>query len=71
MLTMKTCRAAAAPAPLAPRPCPDQFWRMSLARRLGKLPVPFASAPTPVRLMAGLGLLGLCLWLPAFIALFR
>ncbi|MCU0889656.1 MAG: hypothetical protein MUF65_06370 [Rubritepida sp.] len=40
-------------------------------RRPGGLPVPFSSAPLPVRLAVGFGLLGLCLWLPAFIALFR
>jgi hypothetical protein len=44
---------------------------MPLLRRLENLPVPLASAPLPVRLLAGLGLLGLCLWLPAFVALFR
>jgi hypothetical protein len=44
---------------------------MPLMRRLENLPVPLAAAPIAVRLMAGFGLLGLCLWLPAFIALFR
>lgn len=27
--------------------------------------------PLPLRLVAGMGLLGLCAWLPAMIALFR
>jgi hypothetical protein len=38
------------------------------------LPAPsrfIASLPVPVRVMAGLGLLALCAWLPAAIALFR
>jgi hypothetical protein len=30
-----------------------------------------ASMPVPLRVMLGLGLLGLCAWLPAAIALFR
>ncbi len=30
-----------------------------------------ASIPVPMRVMLGLGLLGLCAWLPAAIALFR
>ncbi|WP_431301838.1 hypothetical protein [Sediminicoccus sp. BL-A-41-H5] len=30
-----------------------------------------ASMPLPLRVMLGLGLLGLCAWLPAAIALFR
>lgn len=30
-----------------------------------------ASVPLPLRVMVGLGLLGLCAWLPAAIALFR
>lgn len=30
-----------------------------------------ASIPVPMRVMMGLGLLGLCAWLPAAIALFR
>jgi len=30
-----------------------------------------ASIPLPLRLLGGLGLLGLCAWLPAMIALFR
>ncbi|WP_424813637.1 hypothetical protein [Roseococcus sp. YIM B11640] len=30
-----------------------------------------AKWPVPARIAVGLGLLGLCLWLPAFIALFR
>lgn len=34
-------------------------------------PIPFASAPLPIRLALGFTLLGLCLWLPAFAALFR
>ena len=34
-------------------------------------PIPFASAPLPVRLALGFTLLGLCMWLPAFAALFR
>jgi hypothetical protein len=34
-------------------------------------PIPFASAPVPVRVVLGVSLLGLCMWLPAFAALFR
>jgi len=34
-------------------------------------PIPFASAPVPVRIMLGVSLLALCMWLPAFAALFR
>lgn len=34
-------------------------------------PIPFASAPLPVRLVLGFVLLALCMWLPAFAALFR
>jgi hypothetical protein len=30
-----------------------------------------ASMPMPLRVMLGLGLLGLCAWLPAAVALFR
>jgi len=32
---------------------------------------PLATAPVAVRVLVGLGLLGLCAWLPAFVALFR
>jgi hypothetical protein len=32
---------------------------------------PLAAAPVAVRVVVGLGLLGLCAWLPAFVALFR
>ncbi|MFN3449148.1 MAG: hypothetical protein ACK44F_10665 [Roseococcus sp.] len=32
---------------------------------------PLASAPVAVRVVVGLGLLALCAWLPAFVALFR
>lgn len=34
-------------------------------------PIPFASAPLPVRLVLGFTLLAFCMWLPAFAALFR
>jgi hypothetical protein len=30
-----------------------------------------ASMPMPLRVLVGLGLLGLCAWLPAAVALFR
>jgi hypothetical protein len=37
----------------------------------GRPSFPLAAAPVAVRVLVGLGLLGLCAWLPAFVALFR
>ena len=33
--------------------------------------IPLADAPVAVRIILGLGLLAMCLWLPAFLALFH
>ncbi len=50
--------------PLAPRPPRDKMTCMSS-------PPILAGLPTPLRWGLGMGLLSLCLWLPAFVALFR
>ena len=50
--------------PLAPRPPRDKMNRMSR-------PPILAGLPAPLRWGLGMGLLSLCLWLPAFVALFR